>query len=259
MRTDVLDLERFYGSRLGEAAAGFLAARVSDAWGLCRRDVIAGHGYAEAVFDQMPLEARRLIHLAPAGRGVSARRREGECLVEDHRWPLASASVDKLLILHGLEEASRPRRLMREVWRVLKDDGSVILAVANRSGPWSIFETTPYSAGRPYTRGQIERLLDETMFRPTAWSRALCFPPAPARALVRSAAAWERAGEKLWPGLAGVLLVEAQKSAFAPIATGKVSAIRAVADAVTNVRGVAPRRGRLTPPPPPNGPTPLAA
>ncbi|MEL6363761.1 MAG: methyltransferase domain-containing protein [Pseudomonadota bacterium] len=259
MRTDVLELERFYGTRLGAAAAGFIAARISDAWGLCRGDLVAGHGYAEAVLDRMPLEARRLVHLAPAGRGVSAQRREGECLVEDHRWPIASESLDKLLILHGLEETAGPRRLMREAWRVLKDDGSIILAVANRSGPWSIFETSPFSAGRPYTRGQIEKLLSETMFRPTAWSRALCFPPAPAKALVRSAAAWERAGEKLWPGLAGVLLVEAQKAAFAPIAAGRAaSPIRAVAGVVSGGAG-APRRGRLTPLRTPSEPQPLAA
>ena len=259
MRTDVLDLEKFYATRLGAVAAIYLARRVADAWGTCRGETVVGCGYAEPVLDRMTLEAERLLHLAPAGRGVSARRSEGECLVEEHHWPIASASVDKLLIVHGLEETSGPRRMMREAWRVLKDDGMVILAVANRTGPWSMVESTPFAAGRPYTRGQVERLLSETMFRPTAWSRALCFPPVQSHALVRSAGAWERAGEKLWPGLAGVLLVEAQKSAYAPIGLAQRSPIQAVAEAVTGARAAAPRRVRSPRPQRPTGRQPLAA
>ena len=60
-------------------------------------------------------------------------------------------------------------------------------------------------------RGQLSHLLDDALFEPVAWSRALYAPPwrwASGRSLEN---AWENAGEKLWSGLGGVILVEAVK------------------------------------------------
>jgi len=254
MRTDVLDLERFYRTRLGGAAAKHVAERVSAAWGTCAGQTVLGFGYPEAVFDAMRIEARRIAVLAPSGRGVSSARAAGEALVDEHHWPIASGAVDRVLVVHGLEETAGPRRLMREIWRVLADDGSAVVVAANRTGLWSVTGGTPFAAGRPYTKEQLERLLAETMFRASAWSRALMFPPLKSAAVARSAGAWERAGETMWPGLAGALLVEAQKSAYAPIGLKEPSAFRAVAHAVTGRAAAARRTARS---PQPLTPTPL--
>ena len=56
------------------------------------------------------------------------------------------------------------------------------------------------------------------MFESRYWNGALHFPPFGARFLLRAAPAWERAGAKLWPGFAGVILVEATKSLATPVA-----------------------------------------
>ena len=129
--------------------------------------------------------------------------------------------------MHGLEESDDPKRLMREIWRVLTSDGRVIFVVAHRRGLWSMIDTTPFAHGRPYLKGQLERLLQRSMFRPTAWSGALYFPPAGARFLLRAANAWERAGGRLWSGLSGVLMVEAAKDMAQPIARAAPALARA--------------------------------
>jgi SAM-dependent methyltransferase len=220
MRTDILDLHDFYASPLGETARAFVAARLDEAWRDHARLRIAGFGHAEPY---LPLfrDAERTLAIAPAAQGVihwPPGARNAAALAGEHLWPLPDASIDRMLVVHGLEEAVDPGRLMREIWRVMTSDGRVILVVAHRRGLWSVIDTTPFAAGRPYLKRQLERLLQQSMLRPVAWSSALYFPPFGARFLLRAARAWERAGAQMWPGFGGVLMVEAVKDMAQPVA-----------------------------------------
>lgn len=213
MRTDILDVYRFYDSPLGRTATAFVQNQLTAAWPDCAGRRVAGFGFAEPYLAAFA-DAERVIALAPEAQGVvhwprDARNRAS--LVHDHHWPLPDASIDRLLVVHGLEEASKPLRLMREAWRVLANDGRMIVVVGHRRGAWSMIDTTPFAAGRPYLRGQLIRLLSDSMFESTSVASALYFPPFGARFLLRAANAWEAAGARLWPWLGGVLMVEARK------------------------------------------------
>ncbi len=243
MRTDILDLHDFYQSPLGVAAKGFVSARIAEAWSDHARLRIAGFGHAEpylALFSK----AERTLAIAPAAQGVIHWPADGEnaaALAGEYQWPLADASIDRMLIVHGLEESEEPARLMREIWRVLTSDGRVIFVVAHRRGLWSMIDTTPFAHGRPYLKLQLERLLLGAMFRPTAWSGALYFPPLGARFLLRAARAWERAGARMWTGLSGVLMVEAAKDMMQPVARAAPVKARVAPPAVA--RPAMPRSG----------------
>jgi SAM-dependent methyltransferase len=236
MRTDILDLHDFYASPLGRAAAGFVDARLKEAWSDHKGLRIVGFGHAEPYLGGFDA-AERVIALAPAGQGVirwpplvdGADDAPGNraALVADYHWPLPDSSIDRLLIIHGLEEAGDPRRLVREAWRVLTNDGRLIIVAAHRRGLWSVVETTPFAAGRPYLRRQLQRLMTEAMFTPERWSASLFFPPIGSSVLLRAANAWERAGSRLWPVLGGVLMVEATKNLAQPIAR-PLRAVRAL-------------------------------
>lgn len=220
MRTDILDLHGFYKSPLGASARGFIAARIEEAWPSSTNLRFAGFGHAEPYLSLFA-SAERAIAIAPAAQGVISwppGQKNRATLAGEHQWPLPDASIDRLLIVHGLEESDDPARLMREVWRVLTSDGRVILVVAHRRGLWSMIDAAPFAHGRPYLKGQLERLLQHSMFRPLAWSGALYFPPFGARFLLRAARAWEKAGAQMWSGLSGVILVEAAKDVMQPIA-----------------------------------------
>jgi len=226
MRTDILDLDGFYAGRLGKTARDFIAARLGEAWEEGAKLRVAGFGHTEPFLGAFS-KAERIVAMAPGGQGVihwPAGEKNAASLVEEHAWPLPDASIDRILIVHGLEEAGDPRRLMREIWRVLTDDGRVIIIAAHRRGLWSMIDSTPFAAGRPYLKRQLELLLTDSIFRPLAWSAALYFPPFSARFLLRAASAWERAGARLWPGLGGVLMVEAAKEMAAPV--GRVERAR---------------------------------
>ena len=91
--------------------------------------------------------------------------------------PFPDALFDRLIVFHGLEEAESPQRLLREFWRVAAPEARILIIVAHRRGLWARAESTPFGHGRPYTRSQLYRLLEEAMFLPTASARALYAPP----------------------------------------------------------------------------------
>ncbi len=226
MRTDVLEIDAFYQTPLGDTTTRFISNRLQEAWGTAKGLRVAGFGYP---LPFMPIfrEAERSMVLLPEGMGaLTVAHQFSACLTCDNLWPLADASLDRILIVHGLEEAAAPRRLLREAWRVLTDDGMLIVIVPNRRGPWAMVETTPFSAGRPYLRGQMNRLLKSAMFTPTAWSSALYFPPVGMQFLLRAAKAWEQAGEYAWSAFAGVTLVEARKELAIPAGGSKLEVLK---------------------------------
>ncbi|PQA87881.1 class I SAM-dependent methyltransferase [Hyphococcus luteus] len=230
MRTDILDFHEFYGSPLGGAAREIIAGRLSEIWGDGEGLAIAGFGYANPYLQVFTGAAARFA-FAPGAQGV-IRWPQGAAnaagLVSEHHWPLPDASLDRVLIVHGLEEAPQPQKLMREVWRVLKDDGRVIIVAAHRRGLWSMIDTTPFAAGRPYLKRRLEGLLRDAIFRPRFWDSALFFPPFRSGLLLRAARAWERAGARLWPGLGGVLMLEAEKDMMAPVGLVRREGAKAV-------------------------------
>ena len=70
--------------------------------------------------------------IAPDARGPGAIRANFDAL------PIASNSVEAVLLPHTLEHASRPHDLLREVDRILVGEGNVIICAFNPWGPWGL-------------------------------------------------------------------------------------------------------------------------
>jgi len=216
MRRDVLDLREFYATPLGQAARRIIARKLTEAWGRAQGQDMMGLGYAAPYLGAFTREARRTIAAMPAAQGVEAWPAEGRNLAvlgDEYALPFGNALFDRVLVIHALEEADDPAGLLREVWRVMAPSGRVIVVAANRVGFWSDAEATPFGHGRPYTRGQLEALVREADLEPLAWSRALFAPPLQWTA--RWADGFEQVGAHLWPGLSGLILLEAVKKTFA--------------------------------------------
>ena len=220
MASDVHESAVFYATRRGALAAHLLRERLARIWPRLPGEAVLGLGYAAPYLRLWREEAARCIALTPAQIGA-ARWPVGSanlsCTAEEDALPFADLCFDRVLLVHGLEAAENARRLLREVWRVLKDDGRLLVVTPNRSGLWAHVESTPFGHGTPYSPGQVGRLLAAALFRVERRDTALFLPPTNVRLLQRGSKLWERTGRRFVPGFAGVTITEAVKDMYAAI------------------------------------------
>ncbi|MDB9703920.1 class I SAM-dependent methyltransferase [Rhodospirillales bacterium] len=226
MWSDVIDLREFYARRVGRNAQRMIRRQLRIMWPDVKGLRILGLGFATPYLSMFREDADRVLAAMPAGQGVlhwPVGERGLTMLADEVDLPLPDLSMDRVLIVHALESAEQVRPLLREAWRVLSDSGRLIIVVPNRRGLWARFEQTPFGYGRPYSKGQLTRLLRDNMFMPMETSRALFFPPFNSSILQGSAAALEKVGARLFPAAGGVNVTEAVKQMYAAtmITTGK--------------------------------------
>ncbi|HWX50373.1 MAG TPA: class I SAM-dependent methyltransferase [Roseomonas sp.] len=220
MNPEVHGHRDFYASPTGLVAARLLRERLLRLWPELPKREILGLGHAAPYLRLWREGAARIICASlpesdvvswpPSAPGLSLR-------VEDEALPFPDLSFDNVLLVHGLEHTENARRMLREVWRVLKDDGRLLVVAPNRRGMWAHLESTPFGQGRPYSPGQLGRLLERNLFSVARRDQALFMPPFQSRLMLRGAGIWEAAGRLLVPRFAGVVMVEARKELYGVI------------------------------------------
>ena len=246
MWSDAIDLRDFYRTTLGRMARRVIQRRVRESWPNLTGMTVFGFGYATPYLMQFHDEAERVIGAMPAEQGVLRWPRESPNLValaDESEIPLPDLSVDRLLLVHALESSEQLRSMLREIWRVMSDDGRLLAVVPNRRGIWARLDRTPFGHGRPYTPGQIDRLLRENMFTPVHCRPALFMPPLGSRMLLAASGAWEQVGARWFSAIGGVLVVEAEKQIYAATIAGEPARKRRKAYAPLAGRMERDRRG----------------
>ncbi len=215
MRRSVDDLSLFYATPLGRIAQDMIGRKIAEAWGDARGLDVLGLGYPTPYLGPFQ-SARRTVAAMPAAQGAQAWPPGGRslaCLSGEGELPFPNALFDRVLLIHAIEESDDPAGLMIEARRVLAPSGRLIVVAASRRGLWSRAENTPFGYGRPFSRGQLEAVVDIAGLEPTAWSRALYAPPhgvfAPYAELL------EQAGSRALAPFSGVIMLEAVKQTFA--------------------------------------------
>ena len=162
------------------------------------------------------LSAARTRHVAVAGTLEQLRAAvQVDLVARAAQLPIASDSVDAVLLAHALEFATDPYALLREVDRILTGEGQ-LLVLGFR--PWSLWGLRTQASRGAFPPG-VQRLLSERRLRDwlvllgyevTPVRRYLHGLPwgrigAPARALRRGLTGW-------WP--AGAYLLQARKRLY---------------------------------------------
>lgn len=134
---------------------------------------------------------------------------------EMHRLPIDSDSIDAVLLPHTLDFSDRPHAILREVDRVLRRDGRIVILGFKPGGLWGLRRLIP-GAGLPPGADQLIsdrrlkdwlQLLDMSIqvtsryfFRwPLSGSKA------------RGSSKWEQRGQAWWPELSACYMLSAQK------------------------------------------------
>lgn len=225
MHPDVRSLRNFYyRSALGRAAQAAMRDQVTTLWPQATNLTVLGYGFAVPMLRPYLGDAARVTALMPGPQGVMhwpAGRPNVSVLCQETLWPVATGSVDRLLVLHGLDTSEHPAALLEECYRVLQDAGRAIFIVPNRVSPWARREGTPFSYSRPYTAGQLETRLKYHGFLPERHITALYQPPRKTRFWLKAGPMIERAGKAIpaWRG-GGVLILEVTKQVPRPSRPG---------------------------------------
>ncbi|MEM7270272.1 MAG: methyltransferase domain-containing protein [Pseudomonadota bacterium] len=246
MYLDVVELRRFYyRTRLGKIAQRALRAAIADHWPGLKGGNLAGFGFAAPFLRPLKGGVERTIALMPAQQGAFHWPIDADnitVLADERRWPLAAGFVDHLIVAHGLEGSERPAAVLAETHRVLAPGGRALIVVPNRTGLWARREGTPFGHGRPYSLGQLENFLRQHSLEPVAHSAALYGPPSQRRFWMRMANMAERAGRKLdAQRLAGALVVEVVKTAYAAPRGGAAVSVKSPLEALGGVIAPAPK------------------
>jgi SAM-dependent methyltransferase len=242
MSSDVARLIAYYKSPLGRVSRALLREQVMALAGEVRGRRILGLGFATPYLRFTLGSAERVLALMPGRQGASAWPREGPShtvLCDPLEMPLTDAAVDLVIGVHALEHIADAEELMRELWRVVAPGGELILLVPRRRGIWAQLDNTPFGQGRPYSAGQLEKLLRDHSFTPIAWRDALYVPPFQSSLVLKSTRVFERVGRLVGPAMSGVICVRAKKEPFPAVPRRKR------AERFVRLPGLAPQAARM--------------
>jgi SAM-dependent methyltransferase len=218
MVTDAHAAAEFYATARGAVAARLVRERLALLWPDLTGLSVLGIGYTIPYLRPWRENAARCIAATPAQVGATrwpAGQPNLSCTMEEDALPFPDLSFDRIVLVHGLEAAENTRRMLREVWRVLKDDGRLLIVAPNRRGIWAHMESTPFGQGQPYSAGQVGRLLASSLFRVERRDTALYVPPVKSHLVLRAAWLMERGGRRIAPRFGGVTITEAVKDVYA--------------------------------------------
>jgi SAM-dependent methyltransferase len=140
-----------------------------------------------------------------------------------HELPVDSDSIDAILMPHTLDYSDRPHAILREVDRVLRRDGRLIILGFKPGGLWGLRRLIP-GAGMPPGADHLisERRLKDWLqlldMRIQTSLRYFFRWPLPGNKAGGSGP-WEQRGQAWWPELAACYMLSAQKrvSALTPV------------------------------------------
>jgi SAM-dependent methyltransferase len=187
---------------------------------MLKGDSILGIGYTSPYLEPYLEEEGLAAVCMPAQQGAAywpAGEANRVFLAHESSLPLAENSINRVLMVHSVENSEQLSWMMSEAWRVLTPGGRILIAVPNRLGVWSHVNNNPFGSGRPFSMSQLKELLADHDFMILRRTHALFILPVNSLSLCRLAHWFERVGAWLYPLLSGVLLVEAEKQVYASI------------------------------------------
>jgi len=224
MFVNIVGLRSFYASPLGRHVQTAIASALEPSTESARHECVMGFGYAVPYLDPFYTQAERCFAFMPAQQGASLwpnTEHVATALITENALPLSEASVDRIILAHGLEQMEDAEESLRELWRVLTPEGRINIVVANRRGLWARAEFTPFGHGEPYSHSQLQHLLQKTGFTFGPVQEALHFLPYENGRINALSHLYEKMAQRLFPYFGGVLVVEAQKKLYKRLTVAK--------------------------------------
>lgn len=218
MAHDVTHFFEFYSTPLGQAAGRQIQECIHSIWPDLTDQHVLGMGYALPYLDFYLKPSESVFAFMPAQRGVVLWPENAPsriALIDEKNLPLPDQSIDRILMIHGLEHTEQARPLLREAWRILRGSGRLLILVPNRRSIWAHLDRTPFGYGQPYTMTQLTALLRANLFTPITSKRALYMCPSQSRLMMACAPFLDKIGPQFLQKFSGIVCVEAIKQVYA--------------------------------------------
>lgn len=235
MQPHVRDLRDFYATTQGRVVRRALGARLREAMGDVRGQRVLAIGFGTPYLRPYLAEADTVVAAMSGRTGAIVWPRESPCRViiaDEAELPFPDRAFDRVLLVHALEWTPNAHAMLREVWRILADDGRLVVVTPNRRNIWARIDRTPFGHGRPFTRGQLNELLREAMFTPVWSGPALIVPPGRSRISMTLARLLEALAGRWLAGVAALTMATAVKQIYGLTPVGKLAPSVGLAEVV---------------------------
>lgn len=174
-------------------------------------DVFGFHAVQVGMPDCDYLRENRIVHR------FKLCSERAELLAQPETLPLASQSVDLVVLPHVLEYAPHPHQVLREVDRVLRPEGVVVIAGFNLFSLWGVRRLAARRDGVFPWQGQflsVPRLRDWLAlldFESDVCSMGVYIPPVVSPQWIERWRFMDRSGPRSWRFAGGVYVIRAVK------------------------------------------------
>ncbi|MDH5691800.1 MAG: methyltransferase domain-containing protein [Gammaproteobacteria bacterium] len=215
-------LREWYGYGVGEAVAEEERAQLGEAL-----TTLFGYHLVQLghINDCEHLSSSYIRHQVVLDLDLEHTDLKTQCYSEPGDLPIATDSVDVVILPHVLEFHADPHRVLREVDRVLVPEGHVVILGFNPWSIWGAFRSVlRFKKEVPWCCASI------SPFRMKDWLSLLGFdtehvhtfffkPPIGNRKFLAKLSLFDRVGERAWPAFGSVYLFVARKrvSTLTPI------------------------------------------
>lgn len=212
---DVVALERFYQSDVGRVVEDIISDNIKALWPSIIAETLVGIGYAAPYVKPYVSETCRVFSLVPEKQGAivsPALSSHRVAMFKNDKWPLCNSSVDRILMIHLFEHTENKNSLLREAWRVLKENGRLLVCVPNMRSLWAHLAQNPFRSGQSFTLNELSKILKDSLFLPLQIRTTLYTPPIHVGFLKRYYKFIEDAGQRWSNHLGGLILLDCAKT-----------------------------------------------
>lgn len=217
MRKDVIYLKNFYEENLGKNVKSLLASQLINYWGKSENKRVLGIGFTTPLLGELERYSERVISLMPSKQGAVSWQRKGgnlSVLANECYLPFPDNFFDRVIIIHCLEFCDNEKEFLREVWRVVGDEGKILIITPRPMSAWVFFGGNPYSNSKTYSIRNLKKILDNALFVPLRHSSILFIPPIRNFRISNFLKKSENFGAKFFSFLCSLNLIEAQKQMY---------------------------------------------
>lgn len=182
MWIDIKDWQNFFDSPLGKLSVALTQKTIKKYTPSQPMQNILGIGYAIPYLEMLPAYKTntRCIAATPSYLGATHWPEDAPnktVVVDETRLPFADNFFDFIIVAHCLEFSGHQHNFLRELWRVLNNQGQLMIISANKLSLWSSIGKTPLAHGGSFTVSQLVYLLQTNLYIPLGFEQTLFIPP----------------------------------------------------------------------------------